>query len=458
MFESLSDRITNILKDARGESKLTEDNIKDAIREVRRALLEADVSLRVVKSFISNIKDRALGEEVLKSLSPTQQFVKVVYDELVKLMGQTHIPLSTEGKPNMIMLLGLQGSGKTTSAAKLALRIRKNGRNPLLVAADVYRPAAIDQLITLGKQVNVPVFTIEGSTDVQQIVEKATEFAKAEGYNTLIIDTAGRLQIDTDMMAELVIVDRMYQPAEKLLVIDAMIGQESVNVAETFDTQLSITGVVLTKLDGDARGGSALSITHATGKPIKFVSEGEKIAALEPFHPERMAQRILGMGDMLSLIEKAQETINIDEAKELERKMLKKEFSLEDFLKIQKQMKMLGSMDQILGMLPIPNISKADKEQLAHAGEQQLKRIEAAIYSMTPDERRNTAIINPSRKARIAKGAGLPLEEVNRFLREFEKMRKMMKDVAGVTSKLRKGKGKNKFKLPPGFKGKFPGM
>lgn len=457
MFESLSDRITGILRDAKGESKLSEDNIKEALREVRRALLEADVSLRVVKSFISSIKDRALGEEVFKSLTPTQQFVKIVYDELVKLMGDKNIPLSTSGKPNMIMLLGLQGSGKTTSAAKLGIRIRKNGRNPLLVAADVYRPAAIEQLKTLGKQVNVPVFSVDGCTNVQEIVAKALEHASEYGYNTLILDTAGRLQIDTEMMAELVLVDRMYEPAEKLLVIDAMIGQEAVSVAETFDTQLNVTGIVLTKLDGDARGGSALSITHSTGKPIKLVSMGEKMEPLEPFHPERMAQRILGMGDMLSLIERAQETINVDEARELEEKMMKKSFSLEDFMKVQKQMKMLGSMDQILGMLPLQGISKSDKEQLAFAGEQQLKKIEAAINSMTPVERKKPEIINISRKQRIANGSGIPVEEVTRFLKEFEKMQKMMKNVAGMTKKMRKTKGKS-LKMPPGFKGKFPGM
>jgi signal recognition particle subunit SRP54 len=456
VFESLSERITNILRDAKGESKLTEDNIKDALREVRRALLEADVSLKVVKSFISNVKDRALGEEVFKSLSPTQQFVKIVYDELVNLMGKEHVPLTTTGKPNIIMLLGLQGSGKTTASAKLAIRIRKTGRNPMLVAADVYRPAAIDQLKTLGKQVDVEVFSVDGSTDVQHIVDKAVEYAKENGFNTLILDTAGRLQIDTEMMAELVLVDRFYQPAEKLLVVDSMTGQEAVNVAETFNTQLDVSGFVLTKLDGDARGGSALSIVHTTGKPIKFVSMGEKIEPLEPFHPDRMAQRILGMGDMMSLIEKAQETIDLESAKDLERKMMKKEFTLEDFLKIQSQVKMLGSLDQILGMLPIQGLSKDDKEQLAFMGEKQLKKIEAAIYSMTPEERKNPNVINASRRARIAKGSANSPEEIARFLKEFEKMQKMMKNVAGVSKKMRKSK--NKFKMPPGFKGKFPGM
>lgn len=456
MFESLSERITKILRDAKGESKLTEDNIQEAIREVRKALLEADVSLKVVKSFISNIKDRALGEEVLKSLTPTQQLVKIVYDELVKLMGKENVPLDMTGKPNLLMLLGLQGSGKTTAAAKLAIRIRKAGRNPLLVAADVYRPAAIEQLITLGKQIGVHVFTLEGSKDVPAIIKNAIEFAKENGYSTLILDTAGRLQIDTEMMAELVLIDRSYQPAEKLLVVDAMTGQEAVNVAETFNAQLDITGVILTKLDGDARGGSALSITHSTGKPIKFIGVGEKLEAIEPFYPDRMAQRILGMGDVLSLIERAQETIDLEAAKELERKMSKKEFTLEDFMKIQKQMKMLGSMDQILSMLPIQGLSKADKEQLAFAGETQLKRIEASINSMTPEERRNPTIINPSRRLRIAKGCGLEVDEITRFLKEFEKMQKMMKNVADVSKKFRKSA--KKFKLPPGFKGKFPGM
>lgn len=456
MFESLSERITNILKEAKGDGKLNEDNIKDAIREVRRALLEADVSLKVVKVFISNVKDRALGEEVMKSLSPTQQFVKVVYDELVKLMGNANIPLSTSGKPNIIMLLGLQGSGKTTASAKLAVRLRKNGRNPLLVAADVYRPAAIDQLKTLAKQINVPVFSINDCTDVPEIVAKAVNQAKENGNNTIIIDTAGRLQIDTEMMAELLLIERLFQPSEKLLVIDAMTGQEAVNVAETFNTQLDITGVILTKLDGDARGGSALSISQATGKPIKLIGVGEKLEALEPFHPERMAQRILGMGDVLSLIEKAQETIDLEQAKEIERKMLKKEFSLEDFMSIQKKMKMLGSMDQILSMLPVPGLTKDDKEKLAFAGEQQLKKVEAAINSMTPEERKKPDIINPSRRQRIAKGCGMNVDDITRFLKEFEKMQKMMKDVAGVTSKMKKMKGK--MKMPPGFKGNFPKM
>ena len=454
MFEALSDRLQSIIKDTTGQSKLNEDNINDALREVRRALLEADVSLKVVKSFISKIKDRAHGEEVLKSLSPGQQLVKIVRDELVELMGGSNKPVSTEGKPNIIMLFGLQGSGKTTSAAKLGIKIRKDGRNPLLVAADVYRPAAIKQLQSLGKQVNLPVYTIENSTDVRQIVTSAIDHARENGYNTVIVDTAGRLQIDTELMAELVIIDRLTNPAEKLLVIDSMTGQEAVNVAETFNEQLGITGIILTKLDGDARGGAALSVAHATGKPVKFTGIGEKLDALEAFYPDRMAQRILGMGDVLSLIERAQENFDLESAKELEKKMRTKEFSLEDFMKMQKQMKMIGSLDQILGMLPIPGMAKADREKIASLGETQLKKIEACINSMTPKERRTPDIIDSSRRKRIAAGSGTPIAELNRFLKEFENMRKMMKKMTDMTKGMRMNP--KKMKLPPGFKGKFP--
>jgi len=456
MFDTLSERLQNIVRKTAGQSKLNEDNISEALREVRRALLEADVSLKVVKAFISNIKDRANGEEVLKSLTPGQQLVKVVFDELTNLLGGSNKPLSFEGKPNIIMMLGLQGSGKTTSAAKLAIKLRKTGRNPLLVAADVYRPAAVTQLQALGKQVNIPVFADEKSTDVKQIVASSLDYAKENSYNTVIIDTAGRLQIDTEMMAELLILDRMYYPAEKLLVIDAMTGQEAVNVAETFNEQLEVTGIVLTKLDGDARGGAALSVTHATGKPIKLVGMGEKLDALEDFYPDRMAQRILGMGDVLSLIEKAQQNFDIESAKELEKKMRNKDFSLEDFMKIQNQMKMIGSIDQILGMLPIPGISKSDREQIANVGEKQLKRIEACINSMTPAERKKPEIINTPRKKRISLGSAIPLDELNRFLKQFEEMKKMMKKMTDMTKSM-KGPG-GKMKIPPALRGKFPGM
>ena len=462
MFETLSERLQNTIKDISGKGKITEENMNDALREVRRALLEADVSLKVVKAFISNIKDKAVGEEVIKSITPGQQLVKIVYDELVELLGGHNVPISTEGKPNLIMLFGLQGSGKTTTAAKLALKIRKSGRNPLIVAADVYRPAAIKQLQALGKQVNIPVYAEENSKDVRQIVTSAINFAKEEGYNTVIVDTAGRLQIDTELMAELLILDRLFEPAEKLLVIDSMMGQEAVNVAQTFDEQLGITGIVMTKLDGDSRGGAALSVVQSTGKPVKFAGMGEKLDGLEPFYPERMAQRILGMGDVLSLVEKAQQSIDIEEAKEIEKKIRGKDFSLEDFMKMQKQMKSLGSLDQILGMLPIPGINKADKEKLAYAGEGQLKKIEAYVNSMTPQERQNPDIISPSRKRRIAAGCGAEIPEINRFLKEFDNMKKMMRKVTGMAkggkmSPAMKGMMKG-MKMPPGMAGKFKGF
>ena len=455
MFETLSDRLQSIIKTTAGQSKLNEDNISEALREVRRALLEADVSLKVVKAFISKIKDRANGEEVLKSLSPGQQLVKVVYDELTQLLGGSNKPLSTEGKPNIIMLFGLQGSGKTTSAAKLAIKLRKSGRSPLLIAADIYRPAAINQLQSLGKQINIPVFAMEDSKDVKDIVEHGINYAKENGNNTVIVDTAGRLQVDTQLMAELMILDRFFMPVEKLLVIDSMTGQESVNVAETFNEQLGITGIILTKLDGDARGGAALSVTHATGKPIKLVGMGEKLDSLEEFYPDRMAQRILGMGDVLTLIEKAQQSFDLESAKELEKKIRKKEFSLEDFMNIQKQMKMLGSLDQILGMLPIPGLTKENREQISHVGEKQLKRIEACVNSMTIKERKNPDILDGSRRRRISKGCGIPVDELNRFLKDFEKMKKMMKKMTDMTKNMKRGPG-GAMKLPPGMRGKFP--
>lgn len=361
---------------------------------------------------------------------------------MVELLGGSNKPISDEGNPNIIMMLGLQGSGKTTSAAKLAIKLRKDGRKPLMVAADVYRPAAIKQLQTLGKQIDIPVFTKENSTDVRAIATESIEYAKNNGLNSVIIDTAGRLQIDTDMMAELVIIDRLLNPAEKLLVVDAMTGQEAVNIAQTFNEQLDVTGIVLTKLDGDARGGAALSVVYSTGKPVKFAGMGEKLDALEPFYPERMAQRILGMGDIISLVEKAQENIDIEQTKELEKKMRKNKFDFEDFMNVQKQIKMLGSFDQILGMLPIPGIDKSSKEQLAHAGEKQLKRVEAIINSMTVKERQNPDMLNAGRKKRIADGCGIPISEVNKFIKEFENMRKMMKKMSTMTQQMRMSPGK----------------
>ena len=443
MFESLSDRLQNIIANTTREKELTQDNMKDALREIRRALLEADVNLRVVKAFISSIKDRAEGENVLQGVNPSQQLVKIVHDELINLLGKDASPLNTSGHPNIIMILGLQGSGKTTSSAKLAVKLKKENRNPLLVACDVYRPAAITQLKTLGEQINIEVYSEDGNTNVQSIVEHAINYAKDNGYNTLILDTAGRLQIDTDMMAELLLIDRIFTPQEKLLVIDAMTGQETVNVAETFDSQLNLTGLVLTKLDGDSRGGAALSVAYCTKKPIKLTGTGEKLNALEDFYPERMATRILGMGDIVSLVERAQEVFDEKEAKELEKKMEKAEFSFNDFLKIQKQMKMLGSFDQILGMIPGMNISKDDKEKISHEGEKQFKRIEVMIQSMTPQERNHPELMNSSRKRRIAEGSGIAIHDLNIFIKQFEQMRTMMKGMSDMKKIFGKFKGMN---------------
>jgi len=443
MFESLSDRLQSIIANTTREKELTQDNMKDALREIRRALLEADVNLRVVKSFISNIKDRAEGENVLEGVNPSQQLVKIVHDELINLLGKDNKPLSTTGHPNIIMMLGLQGSGKTTSSAKLAVKLKKEGRNPLLVACDVYRPAAITQLKTLGEQTQTAVYAEDNNTNVQDIVEHAISYAKENGFNTLILDTAGRLQIDTDMMAELLLIDRIFNPHEKLLVIDAMTGQETVNVAETFDSQLNLTGLVLTKLDGDSRGGAALSVAYCTQKPIKLTGTGEKLNALEDFYPERMATRILGMGDIVSLVERAQEIFDEKEAKELEKKMEKAEFSFNDFLKMQKQMKMLGSFDQILGMIPGINISKDDKEKISHESEKQFKRIEVMINSMTPQERNHPELMNSSRKKRIAAGSGISMHDLNIFIKQFEQMRSMMKGMSDMKKSFGKMKGMN---------------
>ena len=443
MFESLSDRLQNIIANTTREKELTQDNMKDALREIRRALLEADVNLRVVKAFISSIKDRAEGENVLQGVNPSQQLVKIVHDELINLLGKDASPLNTSGHPNIIMMLGLQGSGKTTSSAKLAVKLKKENRNPLLVACDVYRPAAITQLKTLGEQINIEVYSEDGNTNVQSIVEHAINYAKDKGFNTLILVTAGRLQIDTDMMAELLLIDRIFNPQEKLLVIDAMTGQETVNVAETFDSQLNLTGLVLTKLDGDSRGGAALSVAYCTKKPIKLTGTGEKLNALEDFYPERMATRILGMGDIVSLVERAQEVFDEKEAKELEKKMEKAEFSFNDFLKIQKQMKMLGSFDQILGMIPGMNISKDDKEKISHEGEKQFKRIEVMIQRMTPQERNHPELMNSSRKRRIAEGSGIAIHDLNIFIKQFEQMRTMMKGMSDMKKSFGKFKGMN---------------
>lgn len=433
MFDNLSEKLQNIISKTRGQ-ELTQDNMQEALREIRRALLEADVNLRVVKAFISSIKDKAEGENVLQGVDPSQQLIKIVHDELVELLGHEAKPLNLTGHPSLIMMLGLQGSGKTTSSAKLAVKLKKEGKNPLLVACDVYRPAAISQLQTLGQEIGCEVFTIPDSKDVQNIVQNAVNYAKENGFNVLILDTAGRLQIDTEMMAELLIIDRVFQPQEKLLVIDAMTGQEAVHVAENFDAQIGLTGLVLTKLDGDSRGGSALSVVYCTNKPIKLTGTGEKLNALEDFYPERMATRILGMGDIVSLVERAQEVFDEKEALKMQEKMSKAEFSFNDFLNMQKQMKMFGSMDQILGMLPGVNLKQADREKISHASETEFKKIEVFIQSMTPEERDNPQLMNTSRKKRIAKGCGMDMHTINLYVKQFEQMRQMM----GGMNKLQK--------------------
>lgn len=444
MFDSLSDKLQDIIAKTAGQKELTQDNMQEALREIRRALLEADVNLRVVKAFISNIKDKAEGENVLQGVNPSQQLVKIVHDELIELLGKEVSPLDFSGRPNLIMMLGLQGSGKTTSSAKLAVKLKKENRNPLMVACDVYRPAAITQLKALGEQIGIEVYS-EDSKDVQAIIQNAINYANENGFNTLILDTAGRLQIDTEMMAELLLIDRIFHPAEKLLVVDSMTGQEAVNVAENFDAQLGVTGLVLTKLDGDSRGGAALSVVYCTHKPIKLTGTGEKLNALEDFYPERMATRILGMGDIVSLVERAQEVFDEKTAKEMEKKMAKAEFSFNDFLKMQSQMKMFGSMDQLLGMIPGLKMSKDDRQKISHEGEKQFKRIEVFIQSMTPEEREHPELMNSSRKKRISQGSGIPLHELNIFINQFEQMRKMMKGFSDVKKVI--GGNPNKAKL-----------
>ncbi len=452
MFDTLSEKLREIIKKTSGNATLTEENMTEALREIRRALLDADVSLKVVKIFMTSLKEKALGEDVIKGVNPSQQLVKIVHDELVNILGNENKPLDLSGHPSLIMMLGLQGSGKTTSSAKLAVKLKKEGKNPLLVAADIYRPAAISQLKTLGEQIQTEVFSLDNASNVPEIVGKSIEYAKENGYNAVIIDTAGRLQIDNEMMAELMLIDRAYKPQEKLLVIDSMLGQQAVSVAENFNAQLEITGIVLTKLDGDSRGGAALSVVYSSGKPIKLTGTGEKTEALNDFHPSRMADRILGMGDIVSLVEKAQEVFDEEQAKEFEKKMAKAEFSYNDFLKMQKQMSMFGSIDNILGMLPIPGLNKETKENIASEGEKQIKKIESFISSMTPAERENPSLMNTSRKKRIAKGSGIPLHEVNQIITQFDQMRQMMKGMSTIKEKMKKGK----LKIPKNFRNGFP--
>jgi signal recognition particle subunit SRP54 len=440
MFDNLTDKFETIFKKLRGHGRLTEDNIQEALREVRLVLLEADVNFRVVKDFIAAVRERAVGQEVLQSLTPAQQVIKVVRDELGLLMGQSgenHLDLAAR-PPVPIMLCGLQGSGKTTTCGKLALRLRKEKRNPLLVPADIYRPAAIEQLKTLGRQLGIDVFDSPPGQDPIKICEDARRFAELNGHDVLILDTAGRLHVDEALMEELVRIKRSLSPREILLVADAMTGQDAVNVAKSFDEKLDITGVVLTKLDGDDRGGAALSIRAVTGKPIKFVGMGEKLDALEVFHPDRMAQRILGMGDVLSLIEKAESAIDRDQAAVLEKRLRTEGFTLETFRDQMQSIKKMGSLDSLLKL--IPGAGKALKQaQGMQLPDKEMKKIEAIINSMTPTERRNHRIINGSRRLRIARGSGTSVQDINQLLKRFTEAQKMMKKMQQLGPKGLKG-------------------
>ncbi|MCA0988048.1 signal recognition particle protein [Guptibacillus algicola] len=442
-FEGLADRLQGTLQKIRGKGKVTEADVKEMMREVRLALLEADVNFKVVKQFINKVKERAVGQEVMKSLTPGQQVIKVVNEELTALMGGEQSKIAVSNRPpTVIMMAGLQGAGKTTTVGKLANHLRKkHNRKPLLVAADIYRPAAIDQLETIGKQLSMPVFSMGDQVSPVEIASKAIEKAKEEHLDYVLIDTAGRLHIDENLMQELKDVKEAVTPDEIFLVVDSMTGQDAVNVAENFNDALDITGVVLTKLDGDTRGGAALSIKSVTDKPIKFAGMGEKLDALEPFHPERMASRILGMGDVLSLIEKAQTSVDEDKAKELEKKMRTMSFTFDDFLDQLGQVRSMGPLDELMDMIPGMN-KKAMKN--VSVDEKQIGRVEAIIQSMTALEKEQPDVINASRKKRIATGSGTSVQDVNRLLKQFEEMKKMMKQMTNMSKGgKKKGKGMN---------------
>lgn len=427
MFESLTDRIESAIKSLRGQARITEINVAAAVKEIRRALVDADVNYKVAKEFTDQVKDEAMGQKVLNAIQPGELMVKVVQDELTKLMGGQAADFNVKGSPAVILLAGLQGSGKTTFAGKLALFLKeKRDKNVLLVAGDVYRPAAIQQLRILGEQVAVPVFSDEGNQRPVDIANKALSHARSQGYNVVIIDTAGRLAVDDAMMDEIASLKKATQPTEILFVVDSMTGQDAVNTAKAFNDRLNFDGVVLTKLDGDTRGGAALSIKYETGKPIKFVSRGEKMDALEIFYPDRMAQRILGMGDIVTLVEKAQEQFDEAEAEKLKRKMRKAQFDFNDFLAQLKQIKKMGNMKDLLGM--IPGIGKQVKD--LDIDEKQFTRIEAMIQSMTPYERENPDELDGNRRKRVADGSGNSITEVNRFIKQFGDMRKMMKNMS----------------------------
>jgi signal recognition particle subunit SRP54 len=446
MFDNLSDKFQKIFKNLRGQGKLTETNIKEALREVRMALLEADVHYKVARDFVAGIAQRVVGQEVMQSLTPGQQVIKVVHEELAALMGGSAEPLKLSGRPPVpVMLVGLQGSGKTTTAGKLARKLSNDGRRPCLVPADVYRPAAIDQLITLAGQLKLPVYSSTSRQTPEQIAKESINYARQENCDTLLVDTAGRLHIDTELMEELSRLKEVLGPAEILLVADAMTGQDAVQIAGSFNEKLGLTGVILTKLDGDARGGAALSIRSVTNCPIKLIGVGEKLDALEVFHPDRMSSRILGMGDVLSMIEKAQEAFDAEQAEEMARKFRQDRFSLEDFLQQLQQVKRLGSLEQILGMLPGMGMLKELKK--VQVDQKEFGRMEAIIKSMTRQERRNVDILNASRRRRIADGSGTSVQDVNRLLKSYEESRRMIRQMMGAPGgggKKKKGKLRRK--------------
>lgn len=442
MFEGLTEKLNNAFRKFRNKGKLTESDVKAGMREIKLALLEADVNFKVVKEFVNTVSERAVGAEVLESLMPAQQVVKIVNEELINIMGGSQSKLTIASKPpTVIMMVGLQGAGKTTHAGKLAGMYKKKGKNPLLVACDIYRPAAIKQLEVVGGQLGIPVFQMGDKISPVKIAEESVKYAESRGYDMVFIDTAGRLHIDEELMAELQSIKEKVKPTEILLTVDAMIGQDAVNVAKTFNDLLDITGVILTKLDGDTRGGAALSVKYITKKPIKFIGTGEKLDNIEPFYPDRMASRILGMGDVLSLIEKAEQAFDAKQAAELEQKLRQSTFTLDDYLEQFKQLKKMGSVDQLMAMMP--GIKPGSLKD-AKIDERMLARTEAIILSMTPRERAKPDIINGSRKRRIAKGSGTSVEEVNKLLRQFDQIKVLMKQFSGKKGKQKLGK----FRLP----------
>src|SRR5687768_4252645 len=447
MFDTLSTRLDDIFTRLRSRGRLTEKQVDEVLREIRLALLEADVALKVVKAFVADVKERAAGAEIHKSLTPAQQVIKIVHAALIDVLGERAVGLETSPSvPRVILIAGLQGSGKTTAAAKLARLLKQQGRKPLLAAADLRRPAAIRQLTVLGEQVGVPVYSEEGTLDAPRVAGNALVRARAEGNTDLIVDTAGRMHVDQELMKELSDVASAVDPTETLLVGDAMTGQDAVNVAESFLEHVEVTGIVLTKLDGDARGGAALSMAYVTGRPIKFAGIGERLGDLEPFHPDRMASRILGMGDVMTLIEKAEEVFDADEAQKMQEKLRKADFTFEDFLTQMQALKKMGPMSQVLQMMPgMSKLPIGDAEV-----DKQLPKVEAIIRSMTLQERNNPSVINGSRRKRIAAGSGTTIQDVNQLVKQFDQVRKMMKSMAGGKGKMRLPAG---MKLPPGFPG-----